>query len=407
MGIKSFNYYRLKVGYGNELFWPCVSLSLQINNRERLKKELVVGVKISFFIGFDSDSWIPKIDDKGAITIIHRDGKSTEWREHRTDDLYFLSLAQRDSTASQIMVFENDKLYIFKPTGQWGWRKNVSVENLIKLDSPLKVDRDISEKIEKTSDSRWGHILEFSYFEVKLQSIHERDRLPACLDSLAVYQYLSRGTFRPLSRVGAGRDEFLKKSISKDRELVRLSSYSFNRNKRVVAEKTDDECYLAYLYRILLDHLISGSPDDRKSFFKGIEHYLLAPVQLEAAAALFLRDLGYMPDFYVGKSLDRIDVRGRKIESCYLKKSEVLRGRIGITEYKNIIRIQCKDYELKNFQRADHVYLFTPDGVFDKERYEISLRYILDVMSEVGSNFDCKFELQIWWDLFRETLYGK
>lgn len=144
----------------------------------------------------------------------------------------------------------------------------------------------------------------------------QRSLLPAPIDSLSVYQYLNRGTFRPIMRLA----EYKKVPEIKDYPALPQISIKAKRGKVTTNEPLVETAY-GQLVRVFLDAMVEngykysehlrevfGPVSEPEKF--GFVQALFNPAQVETLGMLLLQDLGLTVDIGVGKGLDFVDVKG-------------------------------------------------------------------------------------------------
>ena len=154
----------------------------------------------------------------------------------------------------------------------------------------------------------------------KLAAVPRR-MLYASIDSLAVYQFLNRGTCRPIWRIGGTKEAAIPEQIAKY-------------GQPSVRNKGDAETEFATFVRLYLNsvlrHALNGTlppvrlrlksqttlasafPDRSASHQEILALVLstLNPILVETAALYFCLDLGLIADIGRGKGIDVIDIRG-------------------------------------------------------------------------------------------------
>jgi hypothetical protein len=428
--VKNY-YFRMKVGVGNSLFFPSVASSFVRNGgiftnkddfeevTKDLEKYLMSNPVIDLFVGYSSDQGVLKLEDNNLMTVQPIVGTYNEadfLYNYRRKDFYYFGYASKNKDSCRIIIFTDKHLIITKPTGIWD---KIDTSNLFKSFEPYPLitrlqDLGADTGKKTTSVQRWNMIHGNAMFQVEVMQVVNRDELLPSLDSLAVYQFLSQGTLRPFFAIGKSRQEEIKSIMEYkriERNLLKRIEFADSKAKGVVAEVSEDgkEHLFGYFYRLILDQTVDSkvphyiSPDLKAK----MPYILISPVQLEAAAAIFLRDIGFMPDFYVANSKDYIDVRGREIIQKRRTPSQgALIQSLGLENYKKVITVQCKDYENSENSDADILLQPLPDNKKNNGKSRIlSLKSILEAMDAIcplnkgiPKQAEEIFDLQIWWN---------
>lgn len=421
--MSNIKYYRFKIGQGNEFFYPCVALSKgiktfktqelkpqkrQIEIENELEECLQEKDKLLLYVGFQASEVIPILIDD-VIKFIDKEKKTvntiTEIRKNK--EFLLFAFAKENPDTVRFLIYTRKFLLIVKPTGIFDWYEF----DFEPYDIAYKFKDFKNKEIKKiTSTDLWNHVKKNAKFEVEIVKKIKRSALPAPIDSLAVYQYFSRGTLRSLADVGKGRDTEIKKII-KFRKEYRAEKISFKiENNLIKANYTVEECILGRLFRAYFDGLLGGISNLEIENIESIPFVLLSPTQVEGAAALLLRDIGYMPDFYLAKSLDHIDVRGRKIDnlSCTTSKKLMNRLQEELSRNKTFdfkekeITIQCKNYEVTQTTSYSSDILFQPLTATNQN--SLSLLEVIKIMDEITKGSALKFDLQFWWEEHKEKI---
>lgn len=131
----------------------------------------------------------------------------------------------------------------------------------------------------------------------------DRRELYTSIDTLAVYQYLNRGTCRPLWRINGPPG-------------ATLHGVPLNPPDDVYSHgKLSQEQPFAAFVRLYLNGLLKVKPNltSMKPDYENLVLNTLNPILVETAALAIVRDLGLTPDIGVGKGKDDIDVRARAV----------------------------------------------------------------------------------------------
>jgi len=352
-------------------------------------------------------------------------------------DIVYLNIFSKEKyrNKTRIITFSNDKLIVWKITGKLTLideqfrninydRKDFEtfyIKNHPDWDKSLHNQDKTFKKKESYlhSDLRNSKIL-------PVKKVYEvnRSNLIAPIDSLSVYQYLNRGTFRPIFNAGKDKNMssildkydslepiYFKKKISKDN----------NKIKKYEIKETDFGKFIRLYLNNYIPHLhkngsIEGFKDYPFSKLSNHEMYLLIqyilnPAQVETLAALFVMDLNLTIDLFAGKGLDVVDIKG----SCRnYNKSEIekiLYHVIDILKSLNVIltddfindfqesktlRIQCKASSNKEIEN-NKILLFKP-GYNNKKTNKNTL-YINILLKSVEKYPDIYPNIKKWFDL--------
>jgi hypothetical protein len=253
------------------------------------------------------------------------------------------SESYRDSI--RINVYGSKYLFIFEPTKPLA---PLSPDELNDAQNSVLGQKKVTGLVRDFSKS-----LTFAFLPVKLVKKIERRELIPAIDSLSVYRYLNSGTFRPIWSIGGGRDE-----LNNYQNIASLSlplPYEIDDfDPRLIGfpvsnpTKAIEQPYAAVI-RLVFQKLIGKGPFPTLTM--DVFPILISPIQLETAAALFAQDQGFVPDFYIGGSLDRVDVRARKPIPIQLK---------GLTIKPSILEIQCKNYQSTEEPQDKSILIFEP-----------------------------------------------
>lgn len=449
----TFYYFRMKVGTGNCLFHLCLlkgipgaQNSYPATDREKAELEKKAfehfskadagSLTIDLYTGYDSDDWIPVLQSNGesessfnfcfghtpdlgieATTSIDDVNNNHVSQEN---DLFFMACAvgKPFSNRTRILVYGKTYLFVFRPMRS-AWYKWNPYPMGVSHSLPLQLGKDLRQAWKKNevelndflrTQKAWGGAL-----KVKLDNCVPRQALPPAIDSLAVYQWLNQGTFRPLFSCGRGRENYMPKKITPS--LPQIQIFRNGSAITAVADHARLECRYAALIRSQFDRLFEGTARRQPLHNDSDDDYvylLLSPAQLEAAAALLCMDLGYLPDFYVAGSHDYIDVRAR--EARQLNASGELRCRIAAVldekwKWANELELQSKNYEAADNTADDNVILFEPLPLVCDQRNNnqrrLSLKKVYDVQCELQRGRREPFLLKSWLDSQRGLLGRK
>ncbi len=435
-------YYVMKVNNGNKSFWPLVLYHfLEANDQylEKLKgkcdileleKALIKKVQdkekdkesvcLKLYTGYESDKWKPIIK-KNKVEQEFFNGKSSQTNESKDKesitDFYNIAIVNQSQdieTKAKVLIFTERLLFFLEPTGKWEKVDHIKF-NEINLPKQFQPQYGIGKK----SNSIFKHAL----IQLKIVKIAERNNLPPAIDSLSTYQYLTRGTLRHIGRMGSSRvQEDLKKSLQ-GQDFLEIPRCFKNKQTNAIEFKKDSEIRetpIARLYRYVLDTLIGEDTTACPIKDELLPYWMITPVQLEAAAAIFARDLNYMPQFYIAKSTQHVDVRAEKImmdsgipeekKKIIEKLCEVLN--LNEIIKKNIITIQCKNYENVILDHIHADILFTPQSLpksapmsdsCPREITRLDLETVIETIKQLTTHPEL-FELFIWWKMHEEKL---
>ena len=350
---ESFTYYfSVKVGFGNDF------LKGTIDNANSDPER-----KAFFWVGYN-DMDIP---------LLSGDVISEELKKGYKD-LYYLTLM-----SSIPRYREQTRLITYTKSHMQIWRIAGPVRDL-PLDEFLAHRKDCGANhpdYDKNATEKNKAIPVF------LEMEKSRDRLPACIDSLRVHNYLNRGTFRPLFSInGDLAGEGSIKSEKLKNQFLRTGEVSIPLIKQETEKKSHETPFACYA-RKYLDWFRDGN--EQRSFQETYQldetdvyelaFLMMSPDQLETAAMMFAMSLGLLPDVGIGKALDTIDVRAslrykkdwkNDAEEKVMVIQEIMGKNYLLSPEikKRLIRngtllIQCKDYA-EVPELADHVLCFLP-----------------------------------------------
>ena len=284
------NYFVYKNGLGN--FWsPLGTLH---------------GDRGYLYVGFDGE-WAKA--EGGLLPPTERNGG-----EHphpwQMDDLNHIRFVSHEANWGSVMLltFEKTTLRFWQVTGPV-------------IEAPPAV-REAADRV-NNGGSTYGSYFKppaegeappcFRVLPVKLVAEVPRDAVYTSVDSLASYQYLIRGTCRPLWRATGPT------AAAHPPEVLERQQARIPRCERIGGE----EPFAAFV-RLYLNELLHryGPPaaavkprlGDFASDATSARRVVMAtlnPILVETAALAFVQDLGLTPDIGVGKGKDVIDVRAR------------------------------------------------------------------------------------------------
>ncbi|TGM31758.1 hypothetical protein [Leptospira levettii] len=250
----------------------------------------------------------------------------------------------------------------------------------------------------------------WNFLPVKLITAINRSLLPSSIDSLSVYQYLNRGTFRPMIRLADYKNKFEYPKIIEDD----LFKFIVKTSKK--AEETIIETKYSRILRFYFDAIFSKkeeySTELRKTFsnLSNSEKNLILgvlfnPAQVETMAMLLIQDIGFTADIGIGKGLDFVDIKGSlrhrseaDIRGCLAKLSENNFIKINKSTFDKIIKektinIQCKAESYSDITN-DLIYLL-PESKHSELENIILIENIIEKMD--NSNFNIDFPLLSDW----------
>ena len=163
----------------------------------------------------------------------------------------------------------------------------------------------------------------FRTLPVRLLARIPRISLYTSIDSLASYQYLIRGTCRPLWRAtGPTAAEHHPGVLGAKQPRIRPCD-------RVGGEEAFGAFIRLYLNDLLARHLpdaVHARLSDHVTDLASARAVVMAtmnPILVETAALAFVQDLGLTPDIGVGKGKDVIDVRARAADRDGLRDTAI------------------------------------------------------------------------------------
>ncbi|XZE56702.1 hypothetical protein SH139x_002827 [Planctomycetaceae bacterium SH139] len=338
------------------------------------------------YVGFSDDE--RNGDSDSSKTSIATRSPRLKWEGKVTgrDDDHIAWIMHPDNAKDVILIlFDKEDLYFFNPTPEGdGCRSGLSIHRPNDPNGAYEKAKTINLKL----FSAGGPIDIFKTLPVKLIAKVSRSKLHTSIDSLSVYQFLNRGTCRPIWRIvgptGPGLSEMMKP--------ITLPRISENWPHHSGEEKP-----FGALVRLYFNDLLSRYASDdwrqklqsepRLSNFtkdwstnkkKNLVWLSMNPILVETAAFYFCLDLGLLPDVGVGKGLDVVDIRARLpdrvtpqqicdvLSKIPVQLSEGLRNRI---YEERVLEIQCKasqksiDRDLKMLRFGYWLKANTPDTV--------------------------------------------
>lgn len=250
----------------------------------------------------------------------------------------------------------------------------------------------------------------WNFLPVKLKRTINRSILPSSIDSLSVYQYLNRGTFRPIFRLAEYKNKFdFFNKIEDDLFQLKVKNHL---NKETIITETKYSRILRFIFDAILEkgndytnelkYLFTNLNDIEKNQIFGL---LLNPAQVETLAMLLVQDLGFTADIGIGKGLDFIDIKG-SLRHRNLIKVDTLLSKLEIfnlihfsnSTFQKIINektinIQCKADSYSNLSK-DIIYLIT-DTTNQNLENVILINNLINKMND--ENFLIEFPLVSDW----------
>jgi hypothetical protein len=258
----------------------------------------------------------------------------------------------------------------------------------------------------------------WNFLPVKFLSAINRSLLPSSIDSLSVYQYLNRGTFRPLIRLADYKNKFKFPKLIEDD----LNKFTIKTSKKI--EETIIETKYSRILRFYFDAIFSEKekyPIELRKTFSDLTAseknlilgVLFNPAQVETMAMLLIQDIGFTADIGIGKGLDFVDIKGSlrhrqetDISKCLEKLSTNDLIKFNKNTYDKIIKektinIQCKAESYSDIAN-DLIYLL-PESRNSVVENMIFIENIIEKME--NSNFKSDFPLlSDWLNLQKYTL---
>jgi len=260
------------------------------------------------YVGFDPE-WAAA---GGALPPTERNGgeQPHPWQQ---DDLNHIRFVAHDTNFNEVMLltFEETTLRFWRVTGPvveapphvWEAARKVNGKGSV-YDFYFKpeVIGGVAQPLKP-----------FRVLPVRLVAEVPRDAIYTSVDSLASYQYLIRGTCRPLWRATGPT------AAAHHPEVLRQQQPKVPRCERIGGEVPFAAFVRLYLNELLHRHgkvpelqnpRLGDFAVDAESAAK-VVMATLNPILVETAALAFVQDLGLTPDIGVGKGKDVIDVRAR------------------------------------------------------------------------------------------------
>lgn len=286
------NYFVYKNGLGN--FWSELST--------------LGGDTGYLYVGFD-----PQFAEAGGVLEPSEKNGGEQPHPWQQDDLNHIRFVAHEANFNDVMLltFEETLLRFWRVTGPvveappQVWERARTINGKGSVYDPYfkpEVAGNVAQPLKP-----------FRVLPVRLVAEVPRDAIYTSVDSLASYQYLIRGTCRPLWRASGPT------AASHHSEVLRQQQTRIPRCERIGGE----EPFAAFV-RLYLNELLhrygpaTGVTNPRLGDFavdldsaRSIVMATLNPILVETAALAFVQDLGLTPDIGVGKGKDVIDVRAR------------------------------------------------------------------------------------------------
>jgi hypothetical protein len=450
MARETHYFFRMKVGTGNSAFSLALleglakpldaypksareKAELEAECQARFSEGKLAGRVFRLFTGYETRSWIPVLQPDGSFEAFKTPQRSQPASERaerepaspskQPDDLYWMAYAVSPLGAEQsrILVYGATHLFVFKPrAGAWHlWSPypgSQEVPKALRPDLKRLLSREEEESAPEdffSANRPFGGAL-----ETELCQVVSRIELAPAIDSLAVYQWLNQGAFRPIFSCGREREKQMPERIEPKLPKVQI----LKTGKAFRADTSPDNLEYRYgaIVREQFEALLSGQSVEGAG--ADFIYLLLSPAQLEAAAALLCMDLGYIPDYYSAGSHDYIDIRARRAD--YPEAHSDLGSRIEAllraqrpdwTWPRDTLQIQCKDYEGSDDTADDSVILFeplpTPAIVKPKAsknpQLRLNLKEVFEIQRSLSNETTSSFFLKTWLLMQQELLTRK
>ena len=249
------------------------------------------------------------------------------------------------------------------------------ITDKVKRFNEVHSEDDLPQKLKdlKKNDLKYYNL--WNFLPVKLKKTINRSILPSSIDSLSVYQYLNRGTFRPVFRLAEYKDKFSFYSKKTD-DLFELKVKNHLDQETIIKETK-----YSRILRFIFDAILTNGnkyTTELKYFFANLSEVeknqifgmLLNPAQVETLAMLLIQDVGFTADIGIGKGLDFVDIKGSlrhrdqiNVELLLSKLTKFNLIEFSKSTFKKIIdektiNIQCKAESYSNLSK-DIIYIIT------------------------------------------------
>ncbi len=406
-------YFKMKVGSGNRMLYASFAManldSMSAKNAIDAEDYIKIGDQLYLYVGYATDcEHLIKFEDdhfvfeKEGTSCCDIPNKDNGKKPHPTD-LLWLAVAHKFEI--KILVYGRKYLFCFQATGDL---QGLTPQEITKINNNQDLLSNIIKDFFKKENL--AENLEIyknaAFLPVQLIGKIERKQLPAVIDSLSVYQYLNQGTFRPVYAINPAakfKRDFEKKLKRLDINIVCNKEQKTYQARLNYLDKF--ETPYSVVIRKIYDALFFKVKSSEEMISDELICTLLSPSQLEAAAGYFLFDLGFIPDFFRGGALDHVDIRGRKSKAREAKSHLVkifnqIIPKVKIEE-KDIIEIQCKDYNSPNLSLDDLIYL-TPTFT-DENKNKIGLS---DIILKIKLNKIADSVLLEWFEKQKDLING-
>lgn len=339
------------------------------------------------YVGFD-DNWPEEAGETLAPTLENGGETPHSWK---VADLNHIRFVSRDANHAEFMLltFEKTELCFWRVTGPVKPAPDELHKAAGAIHDGASLYREYFVPSKDETDPEGVRVLPlppFRLLPVKLVASVPRDGIYTSVDSLASYQYLIRGTCRPLWRASGPTAAEVPGDIEAQAQA------QVPRCQRVRKEEPFSAFVRLYLNEVL--HRQAKLPGQAEGARLGnhatdlisarrIVLATLNPILVETAALAFVQDLGLTPDIGVGKSKDVVDVRARaadsggefdvrlarcafiKLEGLGLKLSAAFRSKLLTT---GTLDIQCKAADRKADVEGVLYFGFKAANVKDEDR---------------------------------------
>ncbi len=317
------------------------------------------------YVGFDGDQpfstptrnhWIgARTPEAGFQRRTGNDDDNIAWLTHTSNLPWFL-----------LLTFSESELIFWKVPSKLQVHRRGSEVFELASDLWRKFPAKARETYKRISESEEAGSVLKTLPAVEVATVARRE-LYASIDSLAVYQYLNRGTCRPIWRIAGPTEAAMPDLIAKQSQpsvrghdeetkyatFVRL--YLNSVLQRAFGETTPLGLRHFSRQPTLASYWPSLSPLDRQLLVLATAN----PILVETAALYFCLDLGLVADIGSGKGIDVIDVRARaesqksadlaaqllqELEKDGIVINEAIRKRLRV---ERVLEIQCKAADRK------------------------------------------------------------
>ncbi len=340
-------------------------------------------VNYFFYKCGEANCWLPLAEDHGLYVGFGdtADNKDANWIGNREPDPNFYTLTGYDDDNIAWLMHPRNRPWFLVITFSQADLIFWEVRGKLKAHAPGSAVFERAAKLWKTFPSvtrkTYSHIFGseakrplFKVLPAKKVACVPRSQLYASIDSLAVYQFLNRGTCRPIWRIDGPTEAEMPELIAEQRQPSIHGG-----------DKNDDEKKYAAFVRLYLNSAVHSSLNSKlASSFPALvgqptlhscwpslsavdrQKLVLAtlnPILVETAALYFCLDLGLVGDIGSGKGIDVIDVRARaesqlKANAAADRLVSLRSFGVGISEQicgrlrsEHVLEIQCKAADRK------------------------------------------------------------